>query len=199
MATTWINKKLNSINAGLSNRYPTRSSTPSRAQTSSARLSSLYRYYQTRGSQGIAAVRRFDTYNRSAARGVAGVREVDRMYQPTRPAGVQDVRAYETDYERRLQQQQKALGDLAYQQWLKERQTNMLNWYRALQAMYPGYKINLAGRGGWDTTLTPPPSTAGNQYVGGGYPGYDYGDGGGASATLPDWYNSFLNQFAWKI
>ncbi len=184
MATDWISRMLNAGKGGAGGAARTnatgsvRPSTAPKANSNTARLTALSKYYQNKGSsQGVAAVRRIDTPM------------TQRQY------GVQDVRKYEMDYQKQLDTEKKRLDEISYQKFLKERQTNMLNWLNALQAMYPGYKINLAGRGGWDTTLTPPtPTNSG----GGGYgPQYGYGGGGGGGGSnLPDWYMRLVN---WNI
>lgn len=210
MATTWIGNLIKSVTGGAGawqprppafQPKPAWQPKPSRAQTGSDRLSSLSRYYQTK-SQGVAAVRRFDTYNRFAAQGVAAVRGADR-YVREGPAARQ-VRLNATEaarYNAAADYYRKQLGLYKGYQADANRYTGQAAAYlaeqerlaRAQQAYADRYK---AMQDAYYAGLNQP--SPGNQYgygYGYDYPSYDTGGG----ATLPDWYNSFLNQFAWRI
>lgn len=187
MATNW----LSNLFKGNSNPYRSGGSVLSQGTSIGSAYKTVQQQTSTRNAYAdrMTALARYQTGMRAS--GVAGVRAVDNTYNrtntyrlpsqraPVGPAGtVANVRLYDQyqDYMQRLRAQ------MAYgQRWEKGAEDFYLR--------YPNY-------------VTPPVGLSnnmpgyGNQYAGGG----GYGDGGGgAGATMPDWYNNFLNQMNWRI
>src|SRR5574340_344184 len=121
------------------------------------------------------------------ARGVAGVRAVDRMqpgYQQNRNFLNQQRSntASAARYNAQYAEYQRQMANSGWSDRAKRAWTDRLSGQAADWMAQQNYNI--------------PQPDYGNQY------GYDYGgyDGGyGEPAALPDWYNSFLNMVNWRI
>ena len=187
MATNWLT---NLFSGGSTSVYGT---TPRTSDASVTRLTPYQQQTNTYADR-LTAMARYQTGMRAS--GVAGVRAVDNTYNrtspyrlpsqraPVGPAGtVANVRLYDQyqDYVQRLRAQ------TAYGQ----------RWEKGAEDFYlrnPNYVTPPVGLNG--------APGGGNLYAGGGYGDGGYGDGGGggsSGATMPDWYNNFLNQMNWRI
>lgn len=124
-------------------------------------------------------------YRNANARGVAQVRAVDNM-QP-RLNATQD---YFNQYRSNQAAGQRYQAQVDYR---NQYAANALRGFQAAGQRLTGQAADWMAQNAFNFGQ---PQPVGNQYAGG------YGEGGGyapAAASMPDWYQSFLNQVNWRI
>lgn len=188
MATTWLSKMYGG---------------GSTQSASGGRYQAAYKQYQQKSNTASAArLNRAENWNRTRYNAVTG--KYGTGFGSWRPMNAQEARTlspYRTGYANQYSRTQ--------QEWLTQQNLRRLNginypqmtqdeWIRRQRAAPVGYTYTPYA--GWvptpsAQTQAPAPQDYGNQY---GYGGGGY-DNGGSSASLPDWYQSFLNPMVWRI
>lgn len=197
MATNWLTKLFsggaNNPLPGNSNPYGSGGSVLGKGTSIGSAYRNVTAQANSRNAYADRMTAMANYYRNANARGVAQVRAVDNM-QP-RLNATQD---YFNQYRSNQAAGQRYQAQVDYR---NQYAANALRGFQAAGQRLTGQAADWMAQNAFNFGQPQPP---GNQYAGGYGSGYGsgYGEGGGyapAAATVPDWYQSFLNPVNWRI